>query len=396
MELEKLREQYQDLCAEENAIITGAERRDAERDECDAITEDMPPKGCFTPAEKERLESVSKEIDAVIADAVIWKKIEERRNAGAPGSGARPSDARPFSRLGEQLVAVVKAGRVLKLGAAELIDPRLAMVASAEPQEGLSESVPSDGGFLLQRQFDHEILRRTYDTSEILSRVRRMPIGAGFNGIRVNAIDETSRVDGSRWGGVFGYWAGEGDAITASKPKFRQVQMKLQKLTGLITVTDELMNDVDALKAIVMEALPEELRFRAEDAIFEGSGAGQPQGILNSPAKITIAAEGGQPAGTVVWENAEKMFARMWARSNRNAVWLINLDVEPQLMTLNSRQAGDTPGTPVYLPAGAGPFGGAAGTPLASLLGRPVIPVEYCSSLGTEGDIILVDSTSTC
>jgi HK97 family phage major capsid protein len=390
MDIEQLREQHRDLCAEEEEIITTAERRDAERDECDVITEEMPPIGCFTQAEAERLALVRREADEIEADVHIWKKILERRNAGAPGSG-RPSDARPFTRLGEQLLAVVKAGRVLKCGAGELVDPRLAMVAASYDQSGLGESVPSDGGFLLQRQFDHEILKRSYDTSEILSRVRRLPIGGRFNGIRVNAIDETSRVDGGRWGGVFGYWAGEGDAMTASKPKFRQIEMKLQKLTGLVYVTDELLKDVDALETLVMDALPEELRFRAEDAILEGSGAGQPQGILNSPAKITIAAEGGQPAGTIVWENIQNMWARTWVPSARNAVWLINQDCTPQLATLNLRQAGDTRGTPVFLPAGAGPFGGGAGTPLASLLGRPVIPVEYCSTLGTEGDIVLCD-----
>ena len=34
---------------------------------------------------------------------------------------------------------------------------------------------------------------------------------------------------------------------------------------------------------------------------------------------------------------------------------------------------------------------GANGNQLATLMGRPVIPVEYCATLGTVGDIILVD-----
>ena len=56
---------------------------------------------------------------------------------------------------------------------------------------------------------------------------------------------------------------------------------------------------------------------------------------------------------------------------------------------------------PVYLPAGAAVFGAAAAAPLVNnevlngnagtLFGRPVIVVEQCQTLGTEGDVILFD-----
>lgn len=45
-----------------------------------------------------------------------------------------------------------------------------------------------------------------------------------------------------------------------------------------------------------------------------------------------------------------------------------------------------TGGIPVYMPPN-----GAAGTPYGTLFGRPVIPVEQASTLGTAGDISLVD-----
>jgi HK97 family phage major capsid protein len=45
-----------------------------------------------------------------------------------------------------------------------------------------------------------------------------------------------------------------------------------------------------------------------------------------------------------------------------------------------------TGGVPVYMPAG-----GVSGAPYATLFGRPVIAVEYCSTLGTEGDIMFLD-----
>lgn len=67
-----------------------------------------------------------------------------------------------------------------------------------------------------------------------------------------------------------------------------------------------------------------------------------------------------------------------------NAAWFINQDIEPQLYTMSL--AVGTGGVPVYLPAG-----GLSDSPFASLMGKPVIPCEYSSSLGTIGDITLLD-----
>jgi HK97 family phage major capsid protein len=37
------------------------------------------------------------------------------------------------------------------------------------------------------------------------------------------------------------------------------------------------------------------------------------------------------------------------------------------------------------------PPGGLSANPYATLMGRPVVPVEWCATLGTVGDIILAD-----
>ena len=97
-----------------------------------------------------------------------------------------------------------------------------------------------------------------------------------------------------------------------------------------------------------------------------------------------MAKETGQTATTVVKANVDKMWSRMHGRSRQNAVWLINQDVEPQLEALAADVG--TGGVPVYLPPG-----GIADTPNARLKGRPVLVTEYNATLGTVGDILLVD-----
>src|SRR5262249_32310054 len=110
----------------------------------------------------------------------------------------------------------------------------------------------------------------------------------------------------------------------------------------------------------------------------------QPLGILNSNCLVTVTKESGQAATTFRHENAVKMWSRLFAPCRKSAVWLINQDVEPQLHTM-SLSVG-TGGLPSYIPPG-----GRSGKPHATLLGRPVLPVEWCPTLGTKGDVILAD-----
>ena len=53
------------------------------------------------------------------------------------------------------------------------------------------------------------------------------PLGPNTNSMLYNAVDESSRADGSRWGGIQGYWMAEGGTITASSSDFRQVELSL-------------------------------------------------------------------------------------------------------------------------------------------------------------------------
>jgi len=279
-----------------------------------------------------------------------------------------------FRSFGEQLMAVVEAAK-----SGGKIDPRLTTRAT-----GLSEGTPSEGGFLVQTDFSTELLKRTYETGVLANRCRKLPISSGANSIRINAIDETSRAAGSRWGGVLAYWLAEAGTKQATKPKFRKLELNLNKLIGLCYATDELLQDAAALESVIMQAFSEEFGFMVDDAIINGTGAGQPLGILNGGALVSVAAETGQPAATILAENIVKVWSRMWARSRRNAIWLINQDIEPQLFTMSL--AVGTGGVPVYMPAN-----GLSGLPYGTLIGRPVVPIEQCATLGTVGDIILAD-----
>ena len=284
-------------------------------------------------------------------------------------SPAKDNEKR-FASFGEQLMAAYRAAMP-----GGKVDERLSTRAAS----GLNESTPSDGGFLVQQDFVTELLKRTYETGILASKVKKIPISTNANGMKINAIDEDSRANGSRWGGVQTYWEGEADELTASKPKFRQMELSLKKLTGLCYATDELLQDAAALEAVIRQAFAEEFGFKIDDAILSGSGEGEPLGILNSGAIVTVAKEASQ-TDTITVENLIKMWNRLWSRSRANAVWYINQELEPYLYTL---KIGDKP---VYIPAG-----GLSEKPYGTLFGRPVVPIEQCSAAGEVGDIILAD-----
>jgi HK97 family phage major capsid protein len=160
--------------------------------------------------------------------------------------------------------------------------------------------------------------------------------------------------------------------------------LNLQKLVGLCYATDELLDDASALESVIRQGFSDEFGFLLDDSIINGTGAGQPLGILNSGCLVSVGKQTGQKAATIVAENVIGMYSRLFAQSRPNAVWLINQNIEPQLFTMSL--AVGTGGIPIYMPAG-----GLSGAPYATLFGRPVIAIEQAATLGTQGDIILAD-----
>jgi HK97 family phage major capsid protein len=316
------------------------------------------------------------------ADAQFSRYLSRARST----LGFTVDGERHFRSFGEQLQAIAQYAN--SRGAKE--DSRLIRAPSELPgalsraPTGAGEVDPTGGGFSVQTDFASAIWMLAHDMGELLSRVNKIPISASANGIKIPGIDETSRLTGSRWGGVQSYWVDEGTAPTPTKPKFRMIEFNLHKLISTMYMTDELLQDSTALTAIAGQAFSEEIMFMTEDGIFEGSGAGLPLGFINAPALISVAKQAGQTTGTIVKENIDNMWARCLPRMRKNAVWLINQDCEPQLNQLN--QAVGTGGQLVYLPPG-----GLSGAPYASLYGRPLVATEYSSALGTPGDIALVD-----
>lgn len=375
----KLRQEASDIAAKIRARADG-KANDEEKSRKTAITEEL-----------NTLAAARVDLDADLRNEEALQAAER----GAPRSPDSPvvesvreavaSDPkRGFANFADFALAVKDAAGGSN---AESAHQRLRAAAG----DGMSQGVTADGGVLVPPAFSTEVWDRTRVASEsMIQYCDTIPIDPGVQSVTFNAINETSRADGSRWGGVRGYWKGELTQLTESKPKFREVKIEPQELYVFAYVSDKLLRHAPgAASAVLARAAADEINFKLGDSVFNGPGAGMPRGVIGHASVVSVAKETGQAGVSVVKENIDKMWSRCHAGFRRNAVWFVNQDVEPQLEQLSAVVG--TGGVPVYVPAG-----GIADAPNARLKGRPVVISEYCATLGTVGDIVLANFSAYC
>lgn len=305
----------------------------------------------------------------------ILDRIKKKTPPGAPlNIHITPAhEGKPFRSFGEQLLAI-------KSAAHGHIDPRLREVYNAPT--GAGESSPSDGEYLIQTDFTTDLLARSNETQVLAPRCKHIPISG--NRLEAPVIDESTRATGSRWGGVQVYRAAEAAQVTAKKPKFSMLSMKLEKIMGLFYATEELLSDASALQAIAGQAFVEEFGFKIDDEIVNGTGAGQMLGLLNAGALVSVGKETGQEADTIIAENVMNMYSRMPARLIPGAEWYINQEIWPQLFKMQLTLG--TGGVPLFMPPQ-----GLSVAPYGTLMGRPIVPIEQAAKLGDQGDIFFAN-----
>lgn len=249
----------------------------------------------------------------------------------------------------------------------------------AKAVQGMSVQDGSSAGVFVLPEFNQNVLGRTY-ANDLLGRTDSYVVN---NNMVFLANAETSRANGSRHGGLRGYWVDEGVTMTKSKPTMRRIEVSLKKVAVIVYLTEELISDGGrALEAYVNRKVDEELNFAVGDAIFNGSGVQMPLGINNSPALLAITKETGQLGGTIVAENIDKMWARRHVGGNY--AWYHNQDCGPQLDQLS--QAVGTGGVVLYREQN-----GIASAAPSLLKSAPRVETEFNPTVGTVGDILLAD-----
>jgi len=381
------------------SIMTLRAREGELIDACEGLY-DMAEKrgGGMTETEKRRddeLKAELLEVRAKIATADAHAaRIRMAPSANtAPGSGVAPVTpedlpARQFAarsdrtgRLYRELFGTPQASEHFRS-----VGPFLEAVASGRHHPGLVaasmvEGAGSSGGFLVPEEHSAEQLDAALEEEVVRPRAR---VYGMVGDTRKVAGFEAS---GSATTGPFGFvpsWTAEGATIATVDPLIRMIELKAKKLGLIVQASNELVADGLSYAAQLEGVLRSAIAWSLDHAFLNGTGAGQPLGVLNAACTIVVSKETGQAADTFIAANALKMYSRLLPGSFRSAVWVVNATTIPQLYTLN-------------IPIGTGgallPYFQVGPDGRMTLLGLPIVQTEKLPELGDQGDVLLADFT---
>ena len=348
-----------------------------------------------TPEEKASVEKMLTDAQALKAEALQLKDILEMgiELAGAQTEAQKKSapeqkGSGKFESWGEFLEQVFMAGHPNIKSAP---DPRLRFFKDKDEEaqanagrmakKDMAEAVGATGGFLVPVEYQNQLQGVMGEGSLVRGRATRIPMAR--RQINLPVLDQTGTTAGvPHWfGGMRFYWAEEASQKTESDANFRQVSLVAHKLIGYTRASDELVDD----SAISLDAfLSGPLGFAGgvswmEDyAFLQGTGTGQPLGVINAGATIGVAR---QVQAGVTYTDLVNMFEAFLPSSQ--GVWFISQSVISNLMTMTD------PGNNYLWPTMY--MGGAAAGRPPTLLGMPVIFTEKLPRVGTAGDVLLAD-----
>jgi len=354
-----------------------------------------------TQAEREVIKSHLDAFDAIQADLGLQERLESAEGIMASSQGRKvqpdglqntllPTSGEKarhgFDNFGGFARSVKNA--VLRPGE---MDPRLVRGAAASSYG--TEGTGPDGGFAVPPQYAEGIMSMIMGESSLFAACDTIPLSSNRF---IATTDETTAWQSS--GGVLTYWGGEAGTLTQSKPALKEFQVSVDKLYALVPVTDELLEDAPALGNFLTRKAGEKLTFALNNAILNGTGVGQPVGILSAGCTVSVAKESSQGAATVVATNLIKMATRMPPESFARAAWIVSQDTIQEIWQLNLTfrdrvgSAGIAAGA--RMPTISLP--GENGSTFSTIMGRPVIVSMACQTLGTVGDIYLADLKGYC
>ena len=174
----------------------------------------------------------------------------------------------------------------------------------------LSESVDADGGYLVPEEFEKDIVRGIDETNIIRSIAkvittandRKIPIAVGHS---------------------VATWTAENAAYTESNPTFGQKQIDAFKLTDLVRVSIELLQDAAFdIEGYIIKEFSYAFGVAEEQAFCVGTGVNQPTGIFTADGGEVGVTAGSATAVTI--DDVINLVYSLKAPYRKNAKFLMN------------------------------------------------------------------------
>ena len=253
-------------------------------------------------------------------------------------------------------------------------DDRLMDVGGTGVSAALTGEEIELGGALVPEEFRPVLLSGMLSSGNIRPKAMTIPMGSGS--IVVPAIRDGDHSDGAVFGGVKFEWLEQGDEITESDPDFKTVTLNARALAARTVLPNTLLEDsFMTVPALIMQLYQQAVPWVEEGAFIRGDGAGKPQGVLNSPAAVSVSRSTSDEFDV---EDLFGMESHLMPGSGDRAMWVMHPQVKTQLGQLNSGSVQSWhPALSASMPD--------------TLNGRPIMFSEHCSGLGSRGDVMLID-----
>lgn len=245
-------------------------------------------------------------------------------------------------------------------------------------KNAMEEGVPSSGGFWVPEEYSEQIHNVSLENEIVAPRAFVQPMRG--DKIHIPAMDIGDH-SSNLWGGFTATYTAEAGTMSDNNPKARSMTLEAKKMTGFLRLSRELFDDVPNFEQQVIQICGRGLGWYRDYYFLNGTGAGTPLGILNSPCVIAVDEQDGQAASTIEYQNLVDMEGRMYPAGMTRAVWIASHSAYPQLRNMsvavgtggNAIKALERKGDQYYL------------------LERPVFFTEKTPALGSQGDILLAD-----
>lgn len=324
---------------------------------------------------------------AMIADAKSLQARAAQLTELAAAVGQQPAltatPGRKFGKFGEFLSAVHAASfqgrKDARLDYKNFEgEPDMKTAPNVPTWEGkdLVENTGASGGFTVAPEFRPELMYLR--ELQKLVRQRAMVIPMRGRQLSMPVLDQTGTTAGvsNFYGGVIPKWTEEAAYKDETQPAFRQMELIAHKLVVYTEASDELLADsAIGLEALLSRLFGEAIANEEEWTFVNGTGAGQPRGVVNAPATF---AQTRAAAGAISIVDIFNMLSHF---IGERPVWIAHQSTMPQILGLNGPA-----GNPSYVW-----ISNAAQAAPTTLMGYPLFFTENAPTFGARGDIILAD-----
>ncbi|MFD1886821.1 phage major capsid protein [Paenibacillus wenxiniae] len=247
-------------------------------------------------------------------------------------------------------------------------DPRL------QEYRDLAMSSNVTGGIFVPPQYSQQMLEISREQAIVRPRAMVIPADSTMPdaNITMPVLDQGS--GSNMYGGVEVEWIGEGAEKPKTDVKFKELTLTPHEVAGHIVVTDKLLRNAPAINGVINRLFGAAIAAAEDNAFLYGDGNAKPKGALVSDAAKVVARK---TANVITYVDIVAMLSK--AKLGGSLVWTASQSVLPQLLTMK-----DEAGNLIYQPNIAAQIGGA-------LLGYPIKFTENSPTLGTAGDLALLD-----